>query len=100
MYIIYPLNNTIEEKDRLIGEAKQCEARLKRAGILTGGLADEGVRWEATVEQIADDILNLTGDVFLSSASISYYEITYFFWKDVLRNIGTYPKLWANNFYC
>lgn len=67
------LNNTIEEKDRLIGEAKQCEARLKRAGILTGGLADEGVRWEATVEQIADDILNLTGDVFLSSASISYY---------------------------
>jgi dynein heavy chain len=67
------LNDTVTEKDRLIQEAATCEGRLKRAGILTVGLADEGVRWKATVEGIGVEINNLTGDVFLSSAAISYY---------------------------
>jgi dynein heavy chain len=67
------LNDTVGEKDRLISEAALCEGRLERAGILTVGLADEGVRWKQTVEQMGVEILNLTGDVFLSSAAISYY---------------------------
>merc|ERR1719428_1548175 len=67
------LNDTISEKDRLIKEAATCEARLERAGILTVGLKDEGIRWKHTVDDIGIQINNLTGDVFLSSAAISYY---------------------------
>merc|ERR1719207_465695 len=67
------LKDTIDEKDRLINEASVCEGRLKRADILTLGLADESVRWAATVGGITDEIVRLTGDAFLSAASISYY---------------------------
>merc|ERR1719207_248333 len=67
------LKDTIDEKDRLINEASVCEGRLKRADILTLGLADESVRWAATVGGITDEIIKLTGDAFLSAAAISYY---------------------------
>ena len=67
------LNETVAEKDRLVNEAAVTEARLKRANILTGGLSELGVRWQNTVAKIGVDIENLTGDVFLSAASISYY---------------------------
>lgn len=67
------LKDTNDEKNRLVEQGEVTKARLARADILTVGLADEGVRWRATVLTIADDIVNLTGDVFLSSAAISYY---------------------------
>jgi len=67
------LKDTNDEKDNLLNEAELTKGRLARADILTVGLADEGVRWRNTVGQIRQDIVNLTGDVFLSSAAISYY---------------------------
>mmetsp|Transcript_47704 Transcript_47704/g.108527 ORF Transcript_47704/g.108527 Transcript_47704/m.108527 type:complete len:1551 (-) Transcript_47704:45-4697(-) len=67
------LKDTVDEKDRLEAEAELTKNRLKRADILTVGLKDEGIRWRETVAVIRQDIINLTGDVFLSSASISYY---------------------------
>lgn len=67
------LSDTMSEKERLENEASLTKARLQRADILTVGLRDEGVRWRATVETIGQAIINLTGDVFLSSAAISYY---------------------------
>eukprot|EP00434_Breviolum_minutum_P018353 symbB.v1.2.016193.t2/scaffold1223.1/size130870/6 len=67
------LNDTISEKDRLVAESQLTKERLARADILTVGLKDEGVRWRETVSTIRQDIINLTGDVFLSAASISYY---------------------------
>ncbi|CAK8985673.1 unnamed protein product [Durusdinium trenchii] len=67
------LNDTISEKDRLVAESQLTKERLGRADILTVGLKDEGVRWRETVSTIRQDIINLTGDVFLSAASISYY---------------------------
>jgi len=67
------LKDTNDEKERLQNEAALTKARLQRADILTVGLADEGIRWRGTVETIRQDIINLTGDVFLSSAAISYY---------------------------
>mmetsp|Transcript_55662 Transcript_55662/g.125197 ORF Transcript_55662/g.125197 Transcript_55662/m.125197 type:complete len:1244 (+) Transcript_55662:3-3734(+) len=67
------LKDTNDEKEHLENEAALTKARLARADILTVGLADEGVRWRGTVEKIRDDIINLTGDVFLSAACISYY---------------------------
>jgi len=67
------LNDTVSEKERLENEAAVTKGRLQRADVLTLGLADEGVRWRETVGTIRTEIVNLTGDVFLSSAAISYY---------------------------
>eukprot|EP00930_Biecheleria_cincta_P027502 TRINITY_DN19311_c0_g1_i1.p1 TRINITY_DN19311_c0_g1~~TRINITY_DN19311_c0_g1_i1.p1 ORF type:complete len:4103 (-),score=885.99 TRINITY_DN19311_c0_g1_i1:122-12430(-) len=67
------LNDTVSEKDRLVSEAQLTKDRLGRADVLTVGLKDEGIRWRETVATIRQDIVNLTGDVFLSSAAISYY---------------------------
>jgi len=67
------LNDTVSEKDRLVAEAQLTKDRLARADVLTVGLKDEGIRWRNTVSSIRQDIINLTGDVFLSSAAISYY---------------------------
>jgi dynein heavy chain len=67
------LHDTVNEKDQLEAEAALTQARLGRADVLTVGLADEGVRWRATVAKIKQEIVDLTGDVFLSSAAISYY---------------------------
>jgi dynein heavy chain len=67
------LHDTISEKERLENEASITKGRLQRADVLTMGLADEGVRWRETVGFIRTEIVNLTGDVFLSAAAISYY---------------------------
>jgi dynein heavy chain len=67
------LKDTNDEKERLLSEQEVTKGRLKRADILTVGLADEGVRWRQTVVDIRKERDNLTGDVFLSSAAISYY---------------------------
>jgi dynein heavy chain len=67
------LHDTVSEKEKLENEAEVTKGRLQRADVLTLGLADEGVRWRETVGTIRQEIVNLTGDVFLSSAAISYY---------------------------
>jgi dynein heavy chain len=63
---------TIKEKDDLAAEAALTENRLIRANKLTGGLADEGVRWRDTLTHLNDSILQLVGDVFLCAGFISY----------------------------
>uniref|UniRef100_A0A0G4I0U0 Uncharacterized protein n=1 Tax=Chromera velia CCMP2878 TaxID=1169474 RepID=A0A0G4I0U0_9ALVE len=67
------LKDTNDEKNRLIAEADLTEQRLKRAGQLTSGLADEAVRWKDTVEVLGTQLTCAIGDVFLSSGCISYY---------------------------
>jgi dynein heavy chain len=47
--------------------------RMGRAEKLVVLLADEGVRWESTVETITEEIEKLVGDVFISCACISYF---------------------------
>lgn len=66
-------DETVAEKQRLNDEADQTKNRLVRAGKLTSGLADEHVRWKATVETMDRGIADLVGDVFLSAACVSYY---------------------------
>ena len=63
---------TVAEKQRLQDTADQTSKRLVRAGKLTSGLADESVRWAATVEDLKQDYLALTGDIFISAAFIAY----------------------------
>jgi hypothetical protein len=54
-------------------QAELTRKRLERAGKLTSGLADEGVRWQHTVGVMDGQIERLVGDVFLGAACISYY---------------------------
>ena len=50
----------------------RCNKRMGRAEKLVVLLADEGVRWKQTVENISVEIEQLVGNVFLSCACISY----------------------------
>ncbi|MEW5314022.1 MAG: hypothetical protein WDW38_005550 [Sanguina aurantia] len=61
------------EQRELNDQADLTRKRLERAGKLTSGLADEGVRWAATASAIQATLVQLVGDVFLSAACISYY---------------------------
>ena len=55
-------DRTVDEKKRLQEAAETTSKRLARAGKLTGGLADESVRWAATVEDLTRQREELTGD--------------------------------------
>lgn len=63
---------TEAEKKNLERTAQLTKDRLARADKLTTGLADEQVRWKATVEKLTDQIERLVGDVLLSAGLVSY----------------------------
>jgi len=63
--------DTVAEKTRLQDMSDQTAGRLVRAGQLTSGLADEGVRWKQTLIDLAALKTDLIGDVFASCACIS-----------------------------
>ena len=64
---------TAQEKQRLEEEQVLTKKRLAAAEQLTSLLADEGVRWTENVTVLAGDINNLTGDVLLAAACVSYF---------------------------
>jgi dynein heavy chain len=68
-------DDTVAEKERLVEQAAQTEARLKRAGKLTSGLGDESVRWVATVRELTQSRSDLTGNIFVAAACIAYYGV-------------------------
>uniref|UniRef100_A0A672Z7Z9 Uncharacterized protein n=1 Tax=Sphaeramia orbicularis TaxID=375764 RepID=A0A672Z7Z9_9TELE len=49
------------------------EARLTRAGKLTSALGDEQVRWDQSVDQFDQEIINVIGNVFIAAACVAYY---------------------------
>ncbi|CAE7685039.1 DNAH1, partial [Symbiodinium sp. KB8] len=61
-----------KQKDDLVHEVDQCEARLGRAGKLIGGLGGEKDRWESTVAKLGVDFDNLVGDALIASGTIAY----------------------------
>lgn len=67
------MQKMLDEKEQLEFEMDRSTKRMTRANKLVGLLADEGVRWKNTVENIQDQIDKLVGDVFISCACISYY---------------------------
>lgn len=62
----------LKKKQDLEELAELTQARLGRAEKLTSLLVEEGHRWVETVEVLKVQIHNQIGDVFLSSAAISY----------------------------
>ena len=61
------------EKEQLEFEMDRSTKRMARAEKLVVLLADEGVRWKNTVENIQGEIERLVGNVFISCACISYF---------------------------
>jgi dynein heavy chain len=45
---------------------------LKRAEKLLGGLSGEAIRWKESEIKLGIDLVNLTGNILISSACISY----------------------------
>lgn len=65
--------NSMESKKRELQDSIQIsKVKLGRAEKLTSLLADEGVRWKNTVLELEEKATCVVGDVFLSSAFISY----------------------------
>jgi len=47
--------------------------QMRRANLLVDLLADEGLRWKSSVDNIGGEIERLVGNVFISCACISYF---------------------------
>ncbi|XP_076846923.1 dynein axonemal heavy chain 1 isoform X2 [Brachyhypopomus gauderio] len=62
----------LTKRDELNSRCQLCESRLVRADKLTGGLADEKVRWKETVQHLEYLADNLAGDVLLAAGHIAY----------------------------
>lgn len=62
----------VQQRDELEASKILTEQRLERAKKLIELTASEAIRWKETVARLGGEIENLFGDVFLSTASISY----------------------------
>jgi len=66
------LARTLAQRDDLQHQSDQCNSRLIRATELTGGLANEQVRWLDELKQLNQDKIDLTGNILLAAGSIAY----------------------------
>lgn len=64
--------DTQEKVAQLEQDIRTTQQRLDRAEQLIELLADEGVRWENTLEELGKSSEKILGNVFLSAAAISY----------------------------
>lgn len=60
------------KKEQLARQVHDCTVKLQRADKLIGGLGGERVRWQATVDQLGLDLVNVVGDVVVAAGSIAY----------------------------
>jgi dynein heavy chain len=77
-------------KEKLDKEIDLTQLRLERAEKLTSGLSGEHDRWKENITILEEKIRKLVGDVFVSSACISYYGP----FTGIYRNILT--DKWVN----
>jgi dynein heavy chain, axonemal len=80
-------DETLAEKDRLQKESDTTAMRLIRAEKLTNGLSSEGERWSQNIVILKEEMNTLIGDIFLSSASISYFGAFTGPYRDNLTNL-------------
>ena len=65
-------DDTQEKVAQLESDIQTTQLRLERAEQLIDLLADEGIRWESTLDDLTKSSEKIIGNVFLSAASISY----------------------------
>ncbi|XP_030767557.1 dynein heavy chain 1, axonemal-like isoform X2 [Sitophilus oryzae] len=66
------LNAKIADKEEKEQSIAVCEERMNRAVRLITGLSDEKIRWIETIENIEKNVINVTGDILISSGSVAY----------------------------
>ena len=66
-------NEMNQKKEGLQRTIEVSQVKLERAERLTSLLADEGQRWNQAVVDLAGERQTLLGDVFISSAIVSYF---------------------------
>ncbi|XP_075900184.1 dynein axonemal heavy chain 3 [Nelusetta ayraudi] len=66
------LAGMIEKKQGLEASIELCSQKLIRAEKLIGGLGGEKDRWTVSAAQLGVRYTNLTGDILLSSGTVSY----------------------------
>eukprot|EP00960_Hanusia_phi_P050219 760078-Hanusia_phi.AAC.2 len=66
------LAETLKKKDELQQQSDISTARLERAEKLTGGLANEQVRWAQELDQLNQDKIDLTGNILIAAGVIAY----------------------------
>ena len=62
----------VAKKEQLAQQVQDCTVKLERAEKLIGGLGGEKVRWTATVADLDKALINVIGDVVISSGVIGY----------------------------
>lgn len=62
----------MHKKEHYSNEVERVEAQMNRAQKLLGGLGGERTRWEETVEQLSNDLVNVVGDVVVASGVVAY----------------------------
>ena len=65
-------DDCVSKKEELENKCEECEARLGRADKLIGGLADEKLRWQESVENLERIVGNIVGDILISAGCIAY----------------------------
>lgn len=78
------LEQAMAEQAAVEEEAKQCTERLALAERLVNGLKDENARWGENVADLNKKLQNLTGDVLLSAAFVSYVGAFNSFFRNLL----------------
>ncbi|XP_033175116.1 dynein heavy chain 7, axonemal [Bombus impatiens] len=60
------------EYQAMTDEVNECEARLRRARELIGGLGGEYTRWSDTAKELGERYYKLTGDILIGSGIVAY----------------------------
>merc|ERR1719482_2362723 len=89
-------NAAVAEKERVEAEAEACLAKLALAERLVNGLADEYIRWQATVKDLKVMATSYIGDCLLASAFVGYISpfnssfrtMLNTLWLDEIKNRG------------
>ncbi|KAK3932091.1 Dynein heavy chain 6, axonemal [Frankliniella fusca] len=63
---------SLSEKIELEDSIALTSARLARSASLTAALGDEQVRWESSVQILSEELQNMTGNVLVAAAYLSY----------------------------
>ncbi|GET87016.1 dynein heavy chain, putative [Leishmania tarentolae] len=70
--LVSQYDEAVAEADAIEAKAKKTQMKMNLAQRLVTGLADESVRWGATIEKLKDAAKLLVGDVLMSASFVSY----------------------------
>ncbi|CBZ32638.1 dynein heavy chain, putative [Leishmania donovani] len=70
--LVSQYDEAVAEADAIEAKAKKTQMKMNLAQRLVSGLADESVRWGATIEKLKKAAKLLVGDVLLSASFVSY----------------------------